>query len=141
MSGYLRTKFQVSSIILTSFRQGVVLPNPLTHTTKRIPKKPTEIRVKMESLDVLFNKRTGPEFRISSLVHKGRVILELALKYLCYVLLGFLGHLREEFRIIKLKDANTFLKEETLSRLIRCMFNKEFENQRQNITRFISGNF
>ena len=72
---------------------------------------------------------------------KGRVILELALKYLCYVLLRFLGPLRQEFRIIKLKDANTFLKEETLSRLIRCMFNKEFENQRQNITRFISGNF
>ena len=37
---YLRTKFQVSSIILTSFRQGVILP----HTTKRTPKKFTLIR-------------------------------------------------------------------------------------------------
>ena len=28
MGVYLRTKFQVSSLILTSFRQGVILPSP-----------------------------------------------------------------------------------------------------------------
>ena len=39
----LRTKFQVPSIILTSFRQGVILPP--TPTTKRTPKRPTQIRV------------------------------------------------------------------------------------------------
>ena len=42
MCVYLRTKFQVCSIILTSFRQEVVLPP----TSKRLPKKPTQIRVK-----------------------------------------------------------------------------------------------
>ena len=45
MCGYLRTKFQVSSISLTSFRQGVILPLPPT-TSKRTPKKPTQIRAK-----------------------------------------------------------------------------------------------
>ena len=42
MDVYLRAKFEVSSIILTSFRQGVILPP----TSKRTPKKPTQIRVK-----------------------------------------------------------------------------------------------
>ena len=51
MCVYLHTKFQVSSIILTSFRQGVIFPSPPppththTHTSKRTPKKPTQIRV------------------------------------------------------------------------------------------------
>ena len=40
----LHTKFQVSSIILTSFRQGVILP--LSPTSKQTSKKPTQIRVK-----------------------------------------------------------------------------------------------
>ena len=39
---YLHSKFQVSSLILTSFRQGVILPP----TAKQTPKKPTQIRVK-----------------------------------------------------------------------------------------------
>ena len=43
MGVYLRAKFEVSSIILTSFRQGVILLPP---TSKRTPKKPTQIRVK-----------------------------------------------------------------------------------------------
>ena len=45
---YLRAKFEVSNIILTSFRQGgeVIL---LLSTSKRIPKKPTQIRVIMIS--------------------------------------------------------------------------------------------
>ena len=39
MCEYLQTKFQVSRIILTSFRQGAILPpNP-----KGTPKKPTQI--------------------------------------------------------------------------------------------------
>ena len=48
---YLRAKFEVSSIILTSFRQGRNLPRLLpqlhTHTFKRTPKTPTQIRVKV----------------------------------------------------------------------------------------------
>ena len=40
MGVHLRAKFEVSSIILTGFRQGVVPP-----TSKRTPKKPTQIRV------------------------------------------------------------------------------------------------
>ena len=43
MDVYLRAKFEASSVILTSFRQGVILPHP---TSKRTPKKPTQIRVK-----------------------------------------------------------------------------------------------
>ena len=36
MGVYLRAKFEVSSIILTSFRQGVILP-----PKKQTPKMPT----------------------------------------------------------------------------------------------------
>ena len=43
MSVYLSTKFQVSSIILTSFRKGGVI---ITPTQKQTPKNPTIIRVK-----------------------------------------------------------------------------------------------
>ena len=51
MEVYLRAKFEVSSIILTRFRQvGVILPSPplppTPVTSKRTPKKPTQIRVK-----------------------------------------------------------------------------------------------
>ena len=49
---YLRTKFQVSSIILTSFRRvmgmGVILPPT---TPKQTPKKFTQTRVKGKLLD------------------------------------------------------------------------------------------
>ena len=51
MGAYLRTNFQVSSIILTSFRQrkdmgrrGGILSSPTT--LKRAPKKPIQIRIK-----------------------------------------------------------------------------------------------
>ena len=47
MSVYLQTTFQVSGIILISFSQGLVLPP--TPTSKGAPKKPTQIRVKMEN--------------------------------------------------------------------------------------------
>ena len=59
MRVYLRTKFQGSSIILTSFRQGEgggrreILPAPppapsnTSKHTKRTPKTPTQIRVKL----------------------------------------------------------------------------------------------
>ena len=43
MGVYLCAKFEVSSIILTGFRQSVILSLP---TSKRTPKKPTQIRVK-----------------------------------------------------------------------------------------------
>ena len=45
MGVYLSAKFEVSSIILTSFRQGVTLPPP---NSKRTPKKPIQIRVNMK---------------------------------------------------------------------------------------------
>ena len=48
MGVYLLAKFEVSSIILTSFRQGgggVILPPP-SPTSKQTPKNPTQIRVK-----------------------------------------------------------------------------------------------
>ena len=46
MGLYLRAKFQVSSIILTSFRQGVILPpSPPPPPPQNKPhKKPTQLR-------------------------------------------------------------------------------------------------
>ena len=46
MCVYVRTKFQVSSIILTSFRREVILPTPFP--TKRTPKNPTQIKVNLK---------------------------------------------------------------------------------------------
>ena len=42
---YVCTTFQVSSIILTSFRQGIILEPPHPPTSKRNLKKPTQIGV------------------------------------------------------------------------------------------------
>ena len=52
MCVYLRVKFVVSSIILTSFRQGLILhllpppspPRPTQSISNRAPKNPTQIR-------------------------------------------------------------------------------------------------
>ena len=53
MGVYLHAKFQVSSVILKSFRGfrrggegGVILPPSPSCTSNRTPKKPTQIRVK-----------------------------------------------------------------------------------------------
>ena len=59
MGVYLRAKFEVSSIILTSFKQGggVILPPP--PTLKQTPKNLTKIRVKRDhcSVHVKYNIR------------------------------------------------------------------------------------
>ena len=47
MDVYLRAKFEVSSIILTGLRQGIILPSHAHLKTN--PKKPTQIRVKTSS--------------------------------------------------------------------------------------------
>ena len=52
MSVYLRTKFEVSAIILTSFRQGVILPFP-SPISKENPKDPTQIIVNPFSAGIL----------------------------------------------------------------------------------------
>ena len=52
MGVYLRAKFEVSSVILTSFRQGVTSHHP-PPTSKQTPKNPTQIRVKQENLRTL----------------------------------------------------------------------------------------
>ena len=44
MYAYVRTKFQVSSIILTSFRRKIILPNP-TPTQNEPPKTPPRLRL------------------------------------------------------------------------------------------------
>ena len=54
MGLYLRAKCQVSSLILTSFREGVILPSTPTPTSKRTPKNPTQIRVKNLTLKSVF---------------------------------------------------------------------------------------
>ena len=46
MGVYLPIKFQVSSVILTSFRRGGILAHPTI--LKRAPKKPTKISVKID---------------------------------------------------------------------------------------------
>ena len=46
MDVYLHVKFEVFSIILTSFRQGEGEWPPPPLTSKQAPKKPTQIRVK-----------------------------------------------------------------------------------------------
>ena len=51
----LRIKFQVSSIILTIFRHGVILP-PISN---RIPKEPTQIRVKVKKEKLKVFKATN----------------------------------------------------------------------------------
>ena len=52
MCVYLHTKFQVSSVILISFRQGgLFYPPP---TPKQNPKKPTLIRVKIRYPKTLY---------------------------------------------------------------------------------------
>ena len=43
MGVYLRAKFEVSNLILTGCRQGVILPPP--PTLKQTPKKTTQISV------------------------------------------------------------------------------------------------
>ena len=45
MCVYLCTKFQVSSLVLMSFRQGGNFTPPLPPTSKQPPKKPTQIKV------------------------------------------------------------------------------------------------
>ena len=52
MCVYLRTKFQVSSIILMSFKRGGGSKTP-----KRTPKKPTLIRVKKDLMRIILFKR------------------------------------------------------------------------------------
>ena len=58
MDVYLRDKFEVSSVILTSFRQvgggGGKLPPPLS-SSKRTPKEPTESKVKYQTETHLLN--------------------------------------------------------------------------------------
>ena len=61
---YVRTKFQVSSIILTSFRREVILPTPLP--TKRTPKNPTQIKVNLKTIP----NRYSPCFKHSLFVHQ-----------------------------------------------------------------------
>ena len=46
MCVYLRSKLQVSRIILTSFRKVVILPTP--NIAKRTPKRPTQITIKIK---------------------------------------------------------------------------------------------
>ena len=64
MCVYVRTKFQVFSIILTSFRREVILPTPTP--AKRTPKNPNQIKV---NLKVIPN-RYSPCLKHNLFVHK-----------------------------------------------------------------------
>ena len=90
MGLYLRAKFEVSSIILTSFRQGgwgnfTTCPPP----TKRTPKKPTQIRVHTKEQTVLKSIKDAFEgkdmqtqysvlgYRINLYFHKHKLAIEV----------------------------------------------------------------
>ena len=64
----LRTKFQVSIILLTCFRQGILLPRP--PTVKRTPKNPNPIRVKDTHRDKAKSNKT-PALRKNPLFIRG----------------------------------------------------------------------
>ena len=65
MCVYIPTKFQVSSIITTSFRREVILPTPPL-PTKGTPKNPTQIKVNLKSIP----SRYSPCFKHNLFVHK-----------------------------------------------------------------------
>ena len=54
MCVYLRTKFQLFSIILTSFRQGVILPNTPSSASQNKPLKISGIKISVffENFDI-----------------------------------------------------------------------------------------
>ena len=73
---YLRTKFEVSSIILTTFRHGVVVILPYS-TSKWTPKKSTYTRVNDEKIVGSFyekelQKTDQEEFRIEKVIKRKR---------------------------------------------------------------------
>ena len=63
MCVYLRTKFQVSSIILTSFRQGGNFT-----PKKRAPKKRTQIRVKIPGANLKHLRNSSSKLRVGYIV-------------------------------------------------------------------------
>ena len=65
MCVYVCTKFQVPSIILTSFRWEVILP-PLPPLAKRTPKNATQIKVNLKTIPNWY----CPCFKHSLFVHK-----------------------------------------------------------------------
>ena len=66
MCVFLRTKFQVPSTILTSFRQGGTFTSP---TSKRIPTKPTQIKVNLGNKFTLGNSLLVAVNMILDLIH------------------------------------------------------------------------
>ena len=64
MCVYVRTKFQVSSIILTRFRREVILPTPTPRNTN--PKNPTHIKINLKTIP----NRYSPCFNHNFFVHK-----------------------------------------------------------------------
>ena len=82
MGVYLYVKFEASSIIVTSFRQRVILPPPLPNS-KRNPKKPTQIRVKFLIIcerKKYFNLKTFLSLNISDFSFFSIYKLQLPLK-------------------------------------------------------------
>ena len=81
MCVYLRTKFQVSSIILTSFRQGggVILSQPPL-TTKETPKNSILIRVK----DTHWEKAPSITFCLTKTENRTKTPLKQLSYYYCY---------------------------------------------------------
>ena len=64
MCVYVLTKFQVSSIIATSFRREVILPTP--PPAKQTPKNPTQIKINLKTIP----SRYSPCFKHNLFVHQ-----------------------------------------------------------------------
>ena len=66
MGVYLCSKFEVSSIILTGLRQGVILPPPPTPTSKRTPKSPPRLGLKRPQAIKIVKKKIPNVKQIST---------------------------------------------------------------------------
>ena len=82
MCVYLQTKFQVYSIIVTSFRQEVVSPLP-PPATKKTPKKSTQIKVNSVIIPNHISSCHHIRFTSSLFISKGLCIV-LSFKFLSF---------------------------------------------------------
>ena len=69
MGVYLRAKFDVSSMILTSFRQGGSFTPPPPPTSKGTPENPAQIRIKKESSFKKYRLAQKKKHRLLNIVY------------------------------------------------------------------------
>ena len=80
MSVYLRAKFEVSNVILTGFRQGGNFTHP---TSKRTPKKPSQIRV---NVDIVLTQIYNWRRVVGDTIYAYKMYADLH-QYKCYIIM------------------------------------------------------